>query len=78
MVCFSNDNEKKEEETIDVLTNGSVDGLLVSIAKETLENDNFSHFNRLTANEVPLVLFDRTHSSISCDKVIVDDIGGRL
>lgn len=75
MVCFSNDKEQKEEETIDVLTNGSVDGLLVSIAKETLENNTFNHFKRLTANEVPLVLFDRTHSSISCDKVIVDDIG---
>lgn len=75
MVCFSNNNEKKEAETIDVLTNGSVDGLLVSIAKETLENNTFSHFKRLTENEVPLVLFDRTHASINCDKVIVDDIG---
>ncbi|WP_299158496.1 LacI family DNA-binding transcriptional regulator [uncultured Tenacibaculum sp.] len=75
MVCFSNNNEQKEAETIDVLTNGSVDGLLVSIAKETLENNTFSHFERLTSNEVPLVLFDRTHSSINCDKVIVDDIG---
>lgn len=75
MVCFSNNNEKKEAETIDVLTNGSVDGLLVSIAKETLENNTFSHFERLTENEVPLVLFDRTHASINCDKVIVDDIG---
>lgn len=75
MVCFSNDNEKKEGETIDVLTNGSVDGLLVSIAKETLENGKFTHFNRLLENEVPIVLFDRTHSSINCDKVIVDDVG---
>lgn len=75
IVCFSNDKEKKEEETIDVLTNGSVDGLLVSIAKETLENNKFNHFKRLTANEVPLVLLDRTHASISCDKVIVDDVG---
>ncbi|WP_299109718.1 LacI family DNA-binding transcriptional regulator [uncultured Tenacibaculum sp.] len=75
MVCFSNNDEQKEAETIDVLTNGSVDGLLVSIAKETLENGEFSHFKRLIDNEVPLVLFDRTHKSIECDKVIVDDIG---
>ncbi|CAL2101102.1 LacI family transcriptional regulator [Tenacibaculum sp. 190130A14a] len=75
MVCFSNNDEQKEAETIDVLTNGSVDGLLVSIAKETLENGEFSHFKKLIDNEVPLVLFDRTHKSIKCDKVIVDDIG---
>ncbi len=75
MVCFSNNNEAKEAETIDVLTNGSVDGLLVSLAKETLENNKFHHFNRLIHNEIPLVLFDRTHNSIECDKVIVDDVG---
>ncbi|SEB48998.1 transcriptional regulator, LacI family [Tenacibaculum sp. MAR_2009_124] len=75
MVCFSNDLEKKEAETIDVLTNGSVDGLLVSIAKETLEKGTFKHFNRLIDNNIPLVLFDRTHESLKCDKVIVDDVG---
>lgn len=75
MVCFSNNKEQKEAETIAVLTNGSVDGLLVSLAKETLENGTFNHFKRLIDNEVPLVLFDRTHSEIHCDKVIVDDIG---
>ncbi|CAM1368679.1 LacI family DNA-binding transcriptional regulator [Tenacibaculum xiamenense] len=75
MVCFSNDLEKKETETIDVLTNGSVDGLLVSIAKETLEKGEFKHFNRLIDNDIPLVLFDRTHESLKCDKVIVDDVG---
>lgn len=75
MVCFSNDIAQKESETIDVLTNGSVDGLLVSLAKETLEKGSFKHFNRLIDNQVPLVLFDRTHNSLSCDKVIVDDVG---
>ncbi|CAM1343312.1 LacI family DNA-binding transcriptional regulator [Tenacibaculum amylolyticum] len=75
MVCFSNENQEKEIETINVLTNGSVDGLIVSIAKETLRNKELGHFYRLISNEVPLVLFDRVHDSINCDKVIVDDIG---
>ncbi|WGH75963.1 LacI family DNA-binding transcriptional regulator [Tenacibaculum tangerinum] len=74
MVCFSNDEEKKEVETISLLTNGSVDGLLVSMAKETLENQHFQHFKKLIEDEVPLVLFDRTHEAIECDKVIVDDL----
>ncbi|SNR15830.1 LacI family DNA-binding transcriptional regulator [Tenacibaculum jejuense] len=75
MVCFSNENQEKEIETINVLTNGSVDGLIVSIAKETLRNKALDHFYRLIENEMPIVLFDRVHDSIECDKVIVDDIG---
>lgn len=75
MVCFSNESEEKEAETINVLTNGSVDGLIVSIAKESLRNKNLQHFYRLMNDEVPLVLFDRVEDSIKCDKVIVDDIG---
>ncbi|WP_442266542.1 LacI family DNA-binding transcriptional regulator [Tenacibaculum sp. ZS6-P6] len=75
MVCFSNENQQKEIETINVLTNGSVDGLIVSIAKETLRNKALDHFYRLIENEMPIVLFDRVHDSIECDKVIVDDIG---
>ena len=75
MVCFSNENQEKEIETINVLTNGSVDGLIVSIAKETLRNKALDHFYRLIENEMPIVLFDRVHDSIECDKVIVDDVG---
>ncbi|MFD0991888.1 LacI family DNA-binding transcriptional regulator [Tenacibaculum geojense] len=75
MVCFSNEQQIKEVETINVLTNGSVDGLIVSIAKESLRNNDLNHFHNLIEDEMPLVLFDRVHSSLNCDKVIVDDVG---
>lgn len=75
MVCFSNEQEQKEIETINVLTNGSVDGLIVSIAKESLRNNNLQHFKKLIDDEVPLVLFDRIEDSLQCDKIIVDDVG---
>ena len=75
MICFSNNSYKREVENIEVLTNGSVDGLLVSISKETLENGDFSHFQNLIEDEIPLVMFDRVHQEIDCDKVIVDDQG---
>ncbi len=74
MVCFSNDNQDKEIETIEVLTNGSVDGLIVSIAKESLKNNKTQHFKNLLEKEVPLVLFDRVDDTLWCDKVIVDDV----
>jgi len=75
MVCFSNESYKSEVENLKVLSNGSVDGLIVSISNETLENSHFEHFQELVNEEIPLVLFDRVHDSISCDKVIVDDVG---
>ena len=75
MVCFSNESYKKEVETLKVLSNGSVDGIIVSIASETFENKDFDHFKGLVSEEIPLVLFDRVVDEILCDKVVVDDVG---
>ena len=75
MVCFSNESYQSEVDNLKVLSNGSVDGLIVSIAQETLENKNFQHFYGLVDEEIPLVLFDRVQDSILCDKVVVDDVG---
>lgn len=75
MVCFSNESYKKEVETLKVLSNGSVDGIIVSVASETLKNKEFKHFSDLVNEEIPLVLFDRIINEILCDKVVVDDVG---
>jgi LacI family transcriptional regulator len=75
IVCFSNESYKKEVETLKVLSNGSVDGLIVSIANETLKNKDFNHFKDLVSEEIPLVMFDRVVDEILCDKVVVDDVG---
>lgn len=75
MVCFSNESHKKEVETLKVLSNGSVDGIIASVASETLENKDFSHFSALVSEEIPFVLFDRVINEILCDKVVVDDVG---
>jgi len=76
MVCLSNESYEKEVTNFSVLTNGSVDGLIVSIARETQENQNFDHFEALIKDDFPLVLFDRINDNLQCDKVIIDDIGG--
>ena len=75
MVCFSNESYQSEVDNLQVLSNGSVDGLLISVANETLENQDFKHIQDLVNEEIPLVMFDRVLSWISCDKVIVDDVG---
>jgi len=76
MICLSNESYDKELLNINMLADGSVDGLLVSIAKETLEKKEFNHFRELIDDEIPFVLFDRVTDEIACDKVLVDDIGG--
>ena len=75
MVCFSDESHTKEVENLKVLSNGSVDGLIVSIANETLANKDFKHFQDLVSEEIPLVLLDRVVDEILCDKVVVDDFG---
>jgi LacI family transcriptional regulator len=76
IVCLSNESYKKEVSNFSVLTNGSIDGLIVSVARETLENQIYKHFNALVKDDFPLVLFDRTIDEITCDKIIIDDVGG--
>lgn len=76
MVCLSNESYNKEVSNFSVLTTGSVDGLIVSIARETQELHNFEHFNALLEDDFPLVLFDRINDEINCDKVMIDDVGG--
>ena len=76
MVCLSNESHAKEVSNFGVLTNGSVDGLIVSIARETQEMQDFKHFNALIKDDFPLVLFDRIIEGMACDKVIIDDVGG--
>lgn len=76
MICLSKDSYLKEIKNIEVLTNGSVDGLLISVAKETLQKGNFSHLQQLINDNFPLVFFDRFPPNINADKVIVDDVAG--
>ncbi|WP_457616592.1 LacI family DNA-binding transcriptional regulator [Lutibacter sp.] len=76
MVCLSNESYQKEVSNISVLTRGSVDGLIISISRETQENENYQHFDALLNDDFPLVLFDRIHDKLQCDKVIIDDVGG--
>lgn len=76
MICLSKDQLDKEKQNIEMLTNGSVDGLLVSVAKESFEKNDYEHFNRLIRQGFPIVFFDRVPSNLNADKVIVDDVAG--
>ena len=76
MICLSKDQLAKEIQNIDMLTNGSVDGLLITTAKETLEKCDYKHFERLISQGFPVVFLDRVPPKLQTDKVIIDDIAG--
>lgn len=73
ITCISNESYKKEVETMEMLSNGSIDGFIVSIAKETELKNDYSHFEMSIREGTPIVMFDRVAKSVGCDKVVVDD-----
>ncbi|WP_443938950.1 LacI family DNA-binding transcriptional regulator [Pedobacter sp. MW01-1-1] len=52
----SHDNYEQEVSLVDKMRNQRVDGLLVSISKDT---SNFDHFEKLKSFNIPVVFFDR-------------------
>lgn len=76
IICLSNELYQKESESIDTFINGSVDGIILSVAEETQKQKKYSHFQKSISYNVPMVMFDRVAKEIECDKVTVDDFEG--
>ena len=76
IICLSNELYQKESESIDTFINGSVDGIILSVAEETQKLKKYIHFEKSINYEVPMVMFDRVAKEIECDKVTVDDFEG--
>nr|WP_321227049.1 LacI family DNA-binding transcriptional regulator [uncultured Psychroserpens sp.] len=76
IVGLSNESFDKEVINIQMLANGSIDGFILSIAKETLQHQDYHHFTETINQGMPIVMFDRVVNEIPCDKVIVDDVKG--
>lgn len=73
IICLSDESFDKEVVNFDMLASGSIDGFIVSIAKETLQKEDYHHFQEAINQGMPIVMFDRVEDSIQCDKVIIDD-----
>jgi DNA-binding LacI/PurR family transcriptional regulator len=70
MFCQSSESYSREVKAVETLLSCRVDGILVSVSKET---NNFEHFRKIMDNGIPLVFFDRICDEIDTDRVIVDD-----
>lgn len=73
VVCLSNESFDKEVINMEMLANGSIDGFIMSLSKETQYKGDFHHITEVMSQGMPVVLFDRVTNEVLCDKVIIDD-----
>ena len=73
IMCISNESIEKETHALQMLSNGTIDGFILSVSEEAQKLQEFNHFNEVIKDGTPIVMFDRVADGINCDKVIVDD-----
>lgn len=73
MMFQSNESYQREVKNVQALLSSRVDGVLMSVSKET---EKYEHLEELRDNDVPIVFFDRVCNHLSSDNVIVDDFNG--
>ncbi len=73
IICLSDESFDKEVINMEMLANGSIDGFIMSLSKETQYKADFHHITEVINQGMPVVMFDRVTNDILCDKVIIDD-----
>ncbi|WP_046243890.1 LacI family DNA-binding transcriptional regulator [Hymenobacter terrenus] len=76
MICQSNEDVRQEQKNIDLLMHSQVEGILVSLANTT---QNFTHFEVVRQQNIPLVFFDRIMEDFrgnNVSSVMIDDHQG--
>ena len=66
----SEESYKIEKKQIEHLLNRNVDGILMSLADNTVD---YTHINDIRRAGVPIVLYDKTCKSIGSHKIVIDD-----
>ena len=70
MITQSEESLEIERENLSTMLNSRVDGLIVSLSKQTSSTD---HFKKVFDSELPIVFFDRVDESHHTSRVIIDD-----
>ena len=73
IITQSNESMEREMANLQTLFNNRVDGVLISISKET---NKYTHLESVIQKGLPLVFFDRVAHGLKCSKVTVDDFMG--
>ncbi len=70
IITQSNESFKKECSNIDTLLFTQVDGIIASMANETVD---LSYFEKVKSKGIPLILFDRGENDLNVDYVGIND-----
>jgi LacI family transcriptional regulator/LacI family repressor for deo operon, udp, cdd, tsx, nupC, and nupG len=73
IISFSNESYETEVTNTKIMLANQVDGVIVSMTRETLNYDHFKIFER---KGIPLVFFNRICNEMKVPKVTVDDYDG--
>lgn len=73
LIYQSNDLQELEEKGIKTFITAGVDGILVSIAKNTF---TYSHFEYVKSKNIPIAFFDRIEDNMGIATVSIDDYKG--
>lgn len=73
LIYQSNEQWEHEVRGIEAFLSARVDGIIASIAKETVD---YSHFTETAKRGIPLVFFDRAHDGLGIPSVVIDDFRG--
>jgi LacI family transcriptional regulator len=71
IIAQTKDDYKSEIKQLELLLDKNVDGILLSLADNTIQ---FNHVKDVINQGVPFVLYDRTSKLIDCNKVVIDDV----
>lgn len=70
IITQSNESFNKECKSIDTLLYTQVDGIIASMANETVD---LSYYEKIKSKGIPLILFDRGENDLNVDYVGIDD-----
>ncbi|WP_345003777.1 LacI family DNA-binding transcriptional regulator [Snuella lapsa] len=70
IITQSNESFKKECNNIDALLFTQVDGIIASMANETIDLD---YYEKIKSYGIPLILFDRGENNLNVDYIGIDD-----
>lgn len=73
MIAQNYEDPEQERSNLQALLRAQVDGVIASISQNTLD---FSHYQALKEQGIPLILFDRVTESLDTSAVVLDDYLG--
>ncbi|CAM4169316.1 LacI family transcriptional regulator [Cytophagaceae bacterium 50C-KIRBA] len=75
-ICVSNESHTIEKEYIDRLLANRVDGLFISMAQESYDQQLGEHIDLVIQRSLPVIFIDRPNHGVASDRVVTDDYQG--